>query len=225
MLFARTLVPVVALVVAGCSGSSPEDIFEDGGSSESGGGSTGDGGASSTSQTGQGSTTGTGPGSGATTGPGGTSTTGPGGTGSSTVTTGPGGGDVCGDLLCGATESCGTCPADCVCAECGDGTCAAPETCEVCPTDCGACTSICGDLVCEGDEVGTCPQDCGGPGASTGTGGLGNCPPDPCEVGGSYDQTCQDPCVLIACTFDATCCEGTWSEACVATASLFCTCT
>lgn len=58
-----------------------------------------------------------------------------------------GGGDVCGDGVCGADESCATCAADCPPRvttvtvpsepECGDGVCnGARETCENCPRDC-----------------------------------------------------------------------------------------
>jgi hypothetical protein len=50
---------------------------------------------------------------------------------------------------------------DCgACGGCDDGVCGADETCSTCPEDCGACTE-CGDGVCEGDEdCDTCLADC-----------------------------------------------------------------
>jgi hypothetical protein len=50
-------------------------------------------------------------------------------------------GDVCGDAVCGGTESCSTCSADCgTCAPaCGDAVCSTGESCGSCSADCGAC--------------------------------------------------------------------------------------
>lgn len=54
---------------------------------------------------------------------------------------GQGGAPVCGDALCAASESCGTCALDCgTC--CGDGTCDANELCSTCAEDCGACAGV-----------------------------------------------------------------------------------
>jgi pimeloyl-ACP methyl ester carboxylesterase len=49
----------------------------------------------------------------------------------------------CGDGVCGGSESCKSCVADCKkCPEgsvCGDGTCSQTERCEICPEDCKPC--------------------------------------------------------------------------------------
>jgi hypothetical protein len=49
-----------------------------------------------------------------------------------------------------------------VCASCGDAVCDAHESCGSCPSDCGACPALCGDSLCEPTEgCATCPGDCG----------------------------------------------------------------
>lgn len=58
------------------------------------------------------------------------------------------------------------CPPGAACdptsARCGDGTCNLDlESCRLCPGDCGACTTACGDFICEGTEsLANCPGDC-----------------------------------------------------------------
>jgi len=203
---------VSGVVLAACSGASVGDVFEDGGDGGSGGASaTGTGGnntagpSGSTSATGTAGTT-TGTDAGPTTGPGGTSvsSTGPGGPSSST--SGPGG---------GSSVSTGGNPV------CGDGTCNGSETCATCPDDCEQCTT-CGDLICDAGESATCPQDCNPQSvSSSSTGGMGQCPPEPCQAGGEVDATCTDTCVTFVCSFDATCCDGTWSQACADYAVMF----
>lgn len=45
---------------------------------------------------------------------------------------------------------------------CGDGTCdPAHENCRNCPSDCTSCPDVCGDYICDPDEVAaSCPADC-----------------------------------------------------------------
>jgi hypothetical protein len=75
--------------------------------------------------------------------------------------------DVCGDGVCEAGETCGSCPTDCgacVPPSCGDGVCDAGEDCNNCPADCGECEPApsCGDGVCDaGEDCNSCPADCG----------------------------------------------------------------
>lgn len=115
-------------------------------------------------------------------------------------------GAVCGDAVCQDTESCSSCPLDCVigCPQpgslCGNGTCDADEGCNVCIPDCGkcgvgGCLAVCGDGICyappcESCEV--CPQDCG------------MCPiPDVCSDGVcTAGETCE------SCPADCEPCEG-----------------
>ena len=48
------------------------------------------------------------------------------------------------------------------CAACGNGTCDPSETCLTCPVDCVSCVPVCGDAACNGSESScTCPTDCG----------------------------------------------------------------
>lgn len=72
---------------------------------------------------------------------------------------------VCGDGICGATESCAACALDCgACGGryCGDGACEAPEACGTCEADCGSCAAACGDGTCDDEEsCEGCAQDCG----------------------------------------------------------------
>jgi hypothetical protein len=63
----------------------------------------------------------------------------------------------CGDGVCVAGESEGSCPRDCL-DRCGDGFCAEVETALRCPVDCAV---ACGDGRCSGRETpDTCPEDC-----------------------------------------------------------------
>ena len=68
----------------------------------------------------------------------------------------------CGDGLCSAGETCGTCSADCgLCMGCGDGVCGAGETCQSCPQDCFVCPN-CGNGFCDqGETCANCAPDCG----------------------------------------------------------------
>ncbi|KNC80739.1 hypothetical protein, variant [Sphaeroforma arctica JP610] len=74
--------------------------------------------------------------------------------------------DVCGNGVCGSTESCFRCPLDCGnCAPiCGDGECSATtgETCSTCARDCGLCDPISNDMICAWpkETSGTTPLDC-----------------------------------------------------------------
>ncbi len=74
--------------------------------------------------------------------------------------------DVCGDDVCGFTETCTTCLADCdVCTTCGNNQCEELEDCASCATDCGSCPAGCGDALCQGalaESCQTCAPDCGG---------------------------------------------------------------
>lgn len=79
---------------------------------------------------------------------------------------------LCGDSICDATETCGSCPADCPCPKCGDGKCdAATENCQSCPGDCGACPGQCSPLTSTGCTGGkqcypvATPPVCSAPGA------------------------------------------------------------
>lgn len=86
---------------------------------------------------------------------------------------------VCGDLICSATESISSCPADCSVPPpgpvCGDNVCTAPETTTSCSADCAVQTpqpdtetpvitgtgSTCGNDVCDNTESAfTCAADC-----------------------------------------------------------------
>lgn len=95
----------------------------------------------------------------------------------------------CGDSICdGPTETCATCPQDCVdgCqgAVCGDGSCNGTDSCSNCEQDCGICAPSCGDGMCNGSEdCGTCEQDCGA---------CAECPNDSCGAGESCISCAQD---------------------------------
>jgi hypothetical protein len=65
--------------------------------------------------------------------------------------------NVCGNGLCEMGESVDQCPQDCMAATCGNGKCEIGESATVCPEDCGG---VCGNQVCEKDELTNCPQDC-----------------------------------------------------------------
>lgn len=86
---------------------------------------------------------------------------------------------VCGDLICSATESISSCPADCSVPPpgpvCGDNVCTAPETSTSCSADCAVQTpqpdpetpvitgtgSMCGNGICDNAESAfTCSADC-----------------------------------------------------------------
>ena len=76
---------------------------------------------------------------------------------------------ACGDGVCNGTESCETCPEDCMPCRprCGDGICNGSETPETCSRDClradagQAGIKTCGNGVCGADEnANTCPSDC-----------------------------------------------------------------
>jgi len=85
--------------------------------------------------------------------------------------------DVCGNLICEASETCDSCSIDCgECQNsgtvCGDNLCDLVEkTCDsssYCPFDCGEDVSCgldfggyCGDSFCDIDELSTCVSDCG----------------------------------------------------------------
>lgn len=92
-------------------------------------------------------------------------------------------GDTCGDNVCGSTESCDGCIADCgVCLQdpaCGDGFCndSGGEDCSSCPSDCTSCEPdpYCGDGECNGgDTCGNCAADCGACQSSSTPPGCGN---------------------------------------------------
>lgn len=78
--------------------------------------------------------------------------------------------EVCGDLICSATETQASCPLDCgvpaIPPVCGDNQCVAPESAISCPVDCAVQTPIlpgsaCGNDVCdELESPFTCPSDC-----------------------------------------------------------------
>lgn len=80
--------------------------------------------------------------------------------------------DMCGDQVCGATESESSCPVDCKVpiipkgAICGDKVCAESENTFSCPQDCAVQTqtpgtSMCGNGTCdESESVFTCSADC-----------------------------------------------------------------
>jgi hypothetical protein len=115
----------------------------------------------------------------------------------------------CGNGVCGVSESCSSCPADCGTCSCGDGVCGASENCHSCSVDCGTC--ICGDGDCEdGETCDSCPVDCG----SCNTGG--ECGPDNFTTdcgGGRFcpaDSTClpNDACGCNS-GFTAEECNGT----------------
>ena len=58
---------------------------------------------------------------------------------------------------CGGELDCGACSSSC-----GDGVCDSDESCADCAEDCGSCPSTCGDGVCDSDETcGDCAEDCG----------------------------------------------------------------
>ena len=71
--------------------------------------------------------------------------------------------DVCGDRVCGSSESSFICPTDCTVpttSVCGNDVCESDETASSCPTDCAG-RVICGDAVCgEGETSEACPSDC-----------------------------------------------------------------
>lgn len=96
-------------------------------------------------------------------------------------------GPVCGDGLCQAPETNGTCPADCPAAPvCGDGLCQAPEDNASCPADCPP-APVCGDGICEAPEDNaSCSADC--PAAPPDVCGNGIC--DPTEDNASCPVDC-----------------------------------
>lgn len=116
----------------------------------------------------------------------------------------------CGDGMCNSTETCSSCPADCMpCAmRCGDGTCNGTETCSSCPADCRPCSTTprCGDGVCTapGETCSSCSDDCGacpprcGDGTCNGTETCSSCSTD-CG-------TCESIC--LPCTQDSDCGTG-----------------
>jgi hypothetical protein len=116
----------------------------------------------------------------------------------------------CGDGVCNGTETCSTCPTDCMpCAmRCGDGVCNGTETCSSCSGDCGACmtTPRCGDGVCNlpGESCSSCSDDCGacpprcGDGTCNGTETCSSCSGD-C---GTCESTC------MPCSQDSDCATG-----------------
>lgn len=70
---------------------------------------------------------------------------------------------ICGDGLCQGNEKSGNCPADCPSSICNnDGECDPGENSDSCPEDCGN-GSVCGDDICEADEIDICITDCGDP--------------------------------------------------------------
>jgi len=108
---------------------------------------------------------------------------------------------TCGDGICSAFESNGSCPEDCFCgnttcdpgetpdncsadcleAVCGDGQCTGDENKKRCPSDCA--DQVCGDEVCTTSELETCPTDCTpdktcGDGQCTGIENGDNCQQD-----------------------------------------------
>ncbi len=114
----------------------------------------------------------------------------------------------CGDGTCNSTETCSSCPADCMpcMARCGDGTCNGTETCASCAADCtGAMcmTARCGDGTCNRAPAGTetctnCSDDCGacppvcGDGACNGTETCASCEMD-CGLCGTDCMACAGP--------------------------------
>ncbi|HEV8322787.1 MAG TPA: hypothetical protein VG389_14310 [Myxococcota bacterium] len=114
----------------------------------------------------------------------------------------------CGNGVCGAAETCASCPADCGdCPDpCGDGLCAgAPtEDCQSCAVDCGSC---CGNGACQdglGENCTTCAVDCGA------------CP-DPCP-NGTCQPTLGETCSTCPADCGACCgngaCEPGLGESC-----------
>lgn len=86
----------------------------------------------------------------------------------------------------------------CNAGKCGDAVCTAPETCGSCPKDCGGCGDPappkCGDGKCEGNEhCGVCPTDCGKCGDYACT-----CKADSFCCTGSFDSLCFQACAKCA---------------------------
>jgi hypothetical protein len=118
---------------------------------------------------------------------------------------------VCGDGLCNAGESCGSCSQDCgACPVCGDGWCDWTETCGTCSQDCGACPA-CGDGTCNGSETcGSCSQDCGACVCH-----------DVCVAGTPLDASC-GACESQICAVDSFCCQAAWDGLCVSEVATVC---
>ncbi len=107
---------------------------------------------------------------------------------------------LCGDSICDATETCGSCPADCPCPKCGDGKCdAATENCQSCPGDCGACPGQCSPLTSSGCSAG---KQC-----------YPVATPPVCEVPGTV--ALGKPCKALAdCEFGTLCISGICGKIC-----------
>jgi hypothetical protein len=122
----------------------------------------------------------------------------------------------CGNGACEASESCGSCPADCgLCPRCGDGTCNGTESCSDCPADCGNC---CGNGTCnEGESCSTCSPDCGdcprcGDGDCNGTESCGDCATDCGYCCG--DGTCDTGETCTGCPADCGACTSCGDGTC-----------
>ena len=117
---------------------------------------------------------------------------------------------VCGDGICGPTESASSCPSDCIFLA-GDGKCEVfkGENYSVSPND---CLYTCGDSVCSpAENVQICPSDCNAastqPSVTCGDGicslpveNVKNCPKDCSDICG--DNICSGPENALSCPQD-----------------------
>lgn len=129
----------------------------------------------------------------------------------------------CGNGICDASETCGSCNADCKCGVsgrceqgmcvtfCGNGVCETSENYKTCSSDCKR-ESTCGDYVCEELEERICCTDCGCESGYT-------CSNNECVLADecTYDLDCDDKnaCTIDACSGSPKKCMNKLNETCV----------
>ena len=126
----------------------------------------------------------------------------------------------CGNNICEGKET-KTCPSDCsaVVDVCGDLICGASEDADSCPSDCGTTGEVCGDQVCGTSETyESCPADCEPPPpAACNNDGVCNLDEDCLGCGDCAGVTGGKPSKRYCCGLD-TCDAGLCGAACGASA-------